>query len=377
MRKIYKILVGSFLLALIVIALLGLIAKDRTFSEKENRNLEKFPKLSLASLADGTLELKLEKYFSDQFPGREAGVSFYTGVSQAMGANLSKGVYKGQGGYLIQKFETPDEENLAKQMDAVNLFASKYPDTKQFMLVAPTASGIWQNKLPQGAPNGSEADYLSDIKGSLGENITFIDVSAALSENASEKLYYKTDHHWTTRGAFYAYQAAEETLGIDGSADSFEVQPVTTGFQGTLAATSGYDTGTREEIEVYFHTDEALKEVAYYDDSKEKQPTLYDKDALANREKYEVFFGGNHPLVEINTTSNTKKNLLVVKDSYANCFIPFLTPYYQKITVVDPRYFYDDIDELMKTDKITDVLYLYNADTFSKDTSLSPVLRNK
>jgi hypothetical protein len=68
--------------------------------------------------------------------------------------------------------------------------------------------------------------------------------------------------------------------------------------------------------------------------------------------------------------------LLVIKDSYANAFIPFLAPFYSEITVIDPRYYYDSIDALIADAQITDVLYLFNANTFFRDTTLETVLND-
>ena len=111
-----------------------------------------------------------------------------------------------------------------------------------------------------------------------------------------------------------------------------------------------------------------------YADTNAITATLYDKSALESKDHYTVFFGGNHPRIDITTTVENQRRLLIFKDSYANCFVQFLIPYYERIILVDPRYYYDDISILMKQSGVTDVLYLYNLDTFLSDTSLSDVL---
>lgn len=109
---------------------------------------------------------------------------------------------------------------------------------------------------------------------------------------------------------------------------------------------------------------------------KKKTATLYDTSKLKEKDKYALFLGGNYPVLDIRTTADTTDRLLLVKDSYANSVIPFLTAYYREIIVVDPRYYYDDIREVMKKNKITSVLFLYNGNTFVQDNSISGVLQN-
>lgn len=109
---------------------------------------------------------------------------------------------------------------------------------------------------------------------------------------------------------------------------------------------------------------------------KKKTATLYDTSKLKGKDKYALFLGGNYPILDIKTTADSTDRLLIIKDSYANSLIPFLIPYYREIVVVDPRYYYDDIEKVMKKDNITSVLFLYNGNTFVKDNSISGVLQN-
>ena len=101
---------------------------------------------------------------------------------------------------------------------------------------------------------------------------------------------------------------------------------------------------------------------------------MFVSSALDTKDKYTVFFGGNHPLVTLKTTANTGKVLLLFKDSYANCFVQFLIPYYDQIVMVDPRYYYDNADQLITQRAVTDVLFLYKDSTFIADTALSDTL---
>ena len=101
-----------------------------------------------------------------------------------------------------------------------------------------------------------------------------------------------------------------------------------------------------------------------------KSASVFDVQSLSTKSQYNVFFGGNHPEVVIDSASESKKVLMVFKDSYANCFVPFLIPDYARIIMIDPRYYTEDISETIQSNGVTDILFLYNANTAAEDHSL-------
>ena len=142
-----------------------------------------------------------------------------------------------------------------------------------------------------------------------------------------------------------------------------------------MSAKSGFEARSLDTIEVYLPQTDVLYVVTYVEEQ-QKSTTVYQTEALEGRDKYTVFLGGNHSLVKIQTTSSSENRLLVLKDSYANALIPFLIPYYDEILVVDPRYYFDDLEALIEKEKINELLYVYNANTFFSDNSLNLVLNN-
>ena len=158
--------------------------------------------------------------------------------------------------------------------------------------------------------------------------------------------------------------------------DDYDIELVSNSFVGALSSESGYKT-KKDKVKVYIPKDENDKVVVNYEEEQKKTATLYESEKLEEKDKYQVFLGGNHPLVKINTASTSGKTLLIFKDSYANSFVPFLTSHFSKIILVDPRYYYEDIDELMKSENVDEVLFLYNANTFFSDSTLAPVLNNE
>ncbi len=363
-----------FLVSILVLSLASLIAKDKDFSEKENRSLTTMPKITFDGLVRGTVENKFESYCADQFIARDFWVRAQSIVASLEGRNESSGVFRAKDGYLIQDFETPDQDLIEAQTQAINAFADRHGNVKFYMILAPTAVNVFEDKLPANAPAADQGAYIRDFTGKLSSRIMNVDALRVLRSHKDEYVYYKTDHHWTSLGAYYAYKEAANVMGLDTSDDKYEAMLVTTGFQGTLQARSGYRPRTYDDINVYFNLHSEFDVSVYYMEKQKKAPTLYDTSALERRNKYELFLGGNEPLIRINSTTLNKRNLLVIKDSYANCFIPFMTGQFQKVVVVDPRYYYEDIDELIDMEGITDVIFLYNATTLSQDGSLVPVL---
>lgn len=375
-NKYFKILTLLFLVFTVGMVILNAITKDKEFSQSENRMLAKKPKFTIERLLEGRFSTKYEKYKVDQFIGRDFFINVKSHIDKMLGKNENNGVYICDDGYLIEDFKRPDEKYLNENIKAINAFSKKYKEINQYMLIAPNAISILNDKLPKFAPVVNQKKYLADLNKSLNDKINFVDAYKALSDHKDEYIYYKTDHHWTTLGAYYGFLESAKSMKLDTRGNNYNIEPVTNDFHGTLYSKSGFASKDSDTVNVYLPKDKEDEVVVNYVEEKKKSPSIYDSKKLQNKDKYEVFLGGNHPLVKINTTSKSEKKLLLIKDSYANSFVQFLTPYFSKIVMVDPRYFYEDIEQLINKEKITDMLYLYNANTFFSDTSLSAVLNN-
>ena len=362
---------AAFLVGLFALTLINLFTADRTFSEKENRMLASRPDFSMDRLLGGRYRTDAETYVNDQFAGRDFFVSIKAMADQAMGKREANGVYLGRDGSLYEQFTPPDADNLDETIAAMQAFTQRHGNLRHYAMVAPTAVNIYADRLPHFAPAEDQNPYLDALFAKLEEgNIIPIDLRESfIAHRDQTRLYYRTDHHWTTPGAYLAFQSAAGALELDAEAAAFDRAPVTESFQGTLSAKSGFLGGTTEAIEMYFPREEVPLVVNYVEEQ-QRTATLYASENLQNRDAYAVFLNGNHPLVEIETAADSTRRLLVVKDSYANCFIPFLTPYFSEIVVVDPRYYYGNLDDLVDYYDISEVLYLYNANTFFQDTAL-------
>ena len=350
----------------------GILVKDREFSDSENRMLAQFPEISFSSLLDGSFLEGLGDYTADQFPGRDAWITLNLKMNMALGQKEFNGVYLCEDGYLIQIPQEPNWVQAERNLAAAETFAAKYPDLNMVMTVAPNAVTVLSDLLSANAPARDQREDIAWIQGQL-DAVQFCDVTDALAAHSDEYIFYKTDHHWTSLGAKYAFYAMAERMNLEPIKEGdYTAYPVSNTFQGTLASKSGSHTSS-DTVEIYIpHS--GIDYYVTYADTGENISSLYRRSALNEKDHYTVFFGGNHARVDITTTADTGRCLLLFKDSYANCMVQFLFPYYDHITMIDPRYYYDNIDLVIKSESITDVLFLYNADTFLNDTSLADVL---
>lgn len=371
--KIYIKMAGIFLVFLIVAFAFNLFSKDKKYSESENRMLAQKPVFSMANLTSGKYMKDMEDYVTDQFFIRDKWINLKVLEDLALGKKESNGVYIGKKDYLMEIPTAPNQKALDNNLDAISNFSASHPDINTVMTLIPNAAYIYDHLIPRNAPVRDQEKDIKYVMNAVSTSLNFVDLTKTMSSHKEEDIYYKTDHHWTTLGARYAFDALNTALGIEKPTQEYKIYPVTHSFQGTLASKSGYDKAL-DTIEIYVPQGVNTECVVNFTDEGKKSASVYESAALKKKDKYEVFFGGNHTRIDISTPMEEKKNLLLFKDSYANCFIPFLVPYYRNIIVIDPRYFYDDIESLISDNEITDVLFLYNVNTFFGDNSLGDVL---
>lgn len=379
MKNYNRILAYVFIIIIFGFFISTIIMPDKTFSDLENRTLSQIPKFSIDSLLDGRFTIKFESYFNDQFPLRDNLVTLKTSIDSLLGKSENNGVYIGKDNNLYEQIKKPIPDSTNANIQAVNTFAEKYKDIKTTFMLVPNAATVYPDILPDNAPSNDGLKYINDIKSELTDKLNFINPYDTLYSHRDEYLYYRTDHHWTTLGAYYGYQSYCEADNIKAKTlDDYDKNLISSNFYGTLFSRTLYKKTPADQINIYTPKDNNDQTVVNFVSEKQKTASLYSNDALDIRDKYSVFLGGNHPLVKIDTTAKLDKErkLLIIKDSYANSFVPFLTSNFSEITLVDPRYYYDDIDKLIADDKYTDVLFLYNANTFFEDNSLSSVLNN-
>lgn len=367
-----KSIATLLLLFINIIAALNLVMPNRAFSESENRVLAQLPKFSIKALFAGSFTSHFESYVSDQFVFRDLWTGAKTDLDRALGKKESNGVYLGREGYLIQQFAEPAAGALQARLEAIQAFHDATPELRKYALIAPTAASVHQDKLPKYAEAGAEQAYLNQLKQMLPYDITFVDLFPVLYAQREQPMYYKTDHHWTTRAAYAAYLELCKQMNLTPQAeDSFLIRRITDQFYGSLYSKSGYKHISPDSIELYLPKDELNYTVTYVDEARTTD-SLYAMDQLQKKDKYAVFLNGNYGMIRIKaeTAGSSDNKLLIVKDSYANSFIPFLLKHFREIDVVDLRFYQGDLTELVNERGIKQMLLLYNVNTFFEDPSI-------
>ncbi len=381
MKKRYDLIPLCTIAAILVgLSVLSFALPDKAFSANENRYLQQAPKLTWDSLMAGDFTADAEKYTADQIAFREEWMAGKSLMQETIGKKDIGGVWLGDDGYYFAKV-TKDTFNMAKfekNVAIVEKFFAQNEDKNCYILLAPTPASVLYDKLPfvmewnDGMYNNDNGVYYdsSFCEEMLIKTFGTRDIKTrdALREaSATEQVYYRTDHHWTTQGAYEAYKVWCAYTGHQ--VRSFDLEPVCDDFRGTLyskvlLADSAYDA-------VSIAPDVTVERV---ESDGEVMNSLYVMSALESKDKYQVFFGGNPAKVTITTGADTGRSLLLVKDSFANCFTPFLTQDYDTITLVDLRYLRDDIQAI--ADSHTDILVLYEMTNFTDDSNLYKLITN-
>ncbi len=375
------VMIWLFCLVVFGVAGLHLLTDDKSFSESENRVLSQAPKLSIASIADGSFMKEFETYLTDQFPFRDGIISLKTVADRILGKNEENGVYIGKEGFLFDTQTPFDGKHIVEIGKAVTKFTKDYDRLKSAFLLVPNSSYVYSEYMPKYLEMSDQRVLIRSVHNQIkNDSVLWPGAAKLLKDNADKtQLYYKTDHHWTTRGAYLMFRELCLSWGFEKTAKdinkNFEFHKISTTFEGTLASTSGVH-DTQDEIEICLPKNSEGTYVVTFESSGEKTASLFFPDKLEQKNQYEVFMGGNYDKVIIDTVCPSGRNLLLIKDSYANCMIPMLTPYFSKIVVIDPRYLTDSLESIIKENDFTHMLFLYNINTLLEDNSLVPCLES-
>lgn len=365
MKRIFNIFfITIFILLIILVPLSIAFSNDREFSENENRYLSGKPKISINDILTGKYFENFEKYIDDQFVFRDKLYEMKTQLQILVGNKDINGAYLAKDNYLIEKKleNEVNKKKLQENINRLNEFTKSNTDKNIQVMIVPTASLILKEKLPKNAEEYNQNNVLDMIKDNI-EGATFIDLREQLLLHKDEYIYYKTDHHWTILGSYYAYQEWCKYNQINTNINDYSRETVTTEFKGSLYSKVLNKNVENDKIEIFKPIKEADYKVSY-NFNKTITSSVYEFEKLSSKDKYQVFLGGNHPELQINTSNKNGKNLLIIKDSYANSFIPFLLSDYENICVVDMRYFKNDLKEYMNENEISEVLLLYNVSNF-------------
>ncbi|MEG1107944.1 MAG: DHHW family protein [Oscillospiraceae bacterium] len=351
---------------------LNLLLPDKGFSEQENRELAQNPKFTFASLFEGKYTKKYETYTTDQFAFRDGWTTLKAGSEIALGKKENKGVYLCTDGSLIEKFSAPEKELMDKNVAAVKSLSEKAGVPVYFALI-PGAADIRAAVLPKNAPSYSQLETIDYCyKNSGAKNI---DVYSALASHADEYIFYNTDHHWTSLGAFYGYGAMMDAMGLPHAPlTDYSPQLVSKDFYGTVYSKSGFSWTKPDSIETFAEQD-AATEVFNYPKDEPVAGAMYHPDFLEKKDKYSMFMGGITPLIKVSTKNTDAPSLLVLRDSYMDSVTPLMQENFSEIHIMDLRYYKSKlmdstVADYIAANKIDEVLVCYSVNNFATDTNV-------
>ena len=358
---LFLVFIGGFCLLISVMP-------DRTFSEQENRSLQQRPAFSFDELFSGQYTKDFEAYTTDQFTLRDEWITLKAASELALGKRQNNGMFLCDGGTIIEPYEAPEDGKLEANMEALNKLVAN-TDADVYFALIPGKSDIWAHMLPQNAPRDSEKAAI-DYCYSLSDAVN-VDIYGKLEEHSGEYIYYRTDHHWTTLGAYYGFSALAESMGLD-CPDISEYggrETVSEEFYGTSWSSSGFSWVEPDSMEIFVTEPEGL-EITNYPQGSPVEGQLYDWSRLEVKDKYSFFYGGNTPLLEIETGVEDAPSLLILRDSYMDSLSPFLLESYSRIHILDLRYYRASLSDYIAQNGFDDVLVCYSIDNFSTDSNI-------
>ena len=404
-KILYKVSAAVFAAVLVILGFVSVVDKDKTVSESENRALAKRPKLTASAVFGGDFSVDFENYYSDNFPARDFFIKLNQPLNKLMtqfrfsddgdvvvDVNKSDGDFAGEGvdlGNVTDAMSemkdntaavTPDEdatvkgtiilsgdrameiytysESSAKRyVSTINSLAKSVPTAKVYSIIAPTSVEFYGTKKYRSGEH-SQHDAIKNVYSMLDPSVTAVDVYSPIMEKADEYIYFRTDHHWTARGAYYAYTAfckaantqappiaSYSTHNIDGFLGSLYRQTQSSALKNNPDYVECFELLTQAENTVY--TSSAMNDGV---------KTYVVAKKVSGDNKYLAFISGDQPLEKITTGVTNGKKILVIKESFGNAFVPFLCNNYQEVYVVDPRKIDMNLPEFVKNNGIGEVL---------------------
>ncbi len=341
---IARITVFGFLLIIVAFSISFILAPDRPFSEQENRALRTRPSFSLSALTSGAYAEQINEYFADQFPLRDLLVSCKAYVELSLGKGENDGILLGANGCLARRMldvrrsngtsledcDVLDSAHLRASAEGINRL-SRGLDVPLTVLLAGRNVDVCASSFAYLSSSSAATEQMMEA---LSPQISFADTVSDLRarHEAGEKVYYRTDHHWTTYGAYLAYRELMRTMGMEDAVlpmDFFEVQTVSDAFYGSLWSAGGMKFVAPDSMEVWFGEDEGEYEVVA--DGKVLDG-FYQFSHVEKKDKYSIFLDGTHDVVTVSRKDGeVRPRLMLVKDSFANSLAPFLARHFDLV----------------------------------------------
>lgn len=360
---------------IMTMALCSLISADKRQSARYGDALPPAPGFTFETFLNGQWQQAYERYLSGQAWPRDAFALTRSVSELLLLKNESNGIIYGSSGYMFRPFYEFDENILKANLDAIDSF-TYHSVSEVSVMVVPTASYPLIDLLPDGIPAVDQHYYINDINRYLNQSnsgVKTINVADALAAEAvlsDRYLYYHTDPNWTSYGAWIAYSQFANSRNLRAFKYEESTALHSSGFLGAYYSASKAAFPTSDEI-TYF---DFIASVSFISSDGEEiiLNDLYDRDRFVERDQYAAFLHGNHPIAEITSEQSVNKRdtIVVICDSFGYSFIPFLTQNYNKIILIDPRFYEGSFEEILKT-RYNDILILMNFESICNDESFA------
>lgn len=367
-----KVTVALFFAIIFIMIGVTVFAPKKTMSEEENKMLAQFPKVTFKRIFSGDFMEDFDEYLSDHFAFRTEWIEAETNVQKALGKQEINGVFITQD-RMIEDIGQPNETAVSASVDAINRYKQKFGTEKQVaLMLVPTAAEIYRNTYNVYAPVLDQTDFIQDVYSRL-EGVDTVDVFTSLNAAQDSYIYYRTDHHWTSYGAYIGYAALSKTLGYNAiSYDMFNIEHASDSFLGTVYSKVLTGEEMADTIDLYYYAGKnVVEEVEIFDGGNTKRyQSIFFREHLETKDKYSTYLGTNQPIVTVKTGVDNGQKLLVFKDSYSHELVQFLCQHYEQITLIDMRYINQDFTELVDPGEYAQTLFVYNVGGFITETSL-------
>ncbi|WP_101911528.1 DHHW family protein [Marasmitruncus massiliensis] len=379
--KKYSLLL-LFSVLLLATSVADMFVNSRQFSEMENRYLTQRPQFSLSQLFRNEYTPKYEAYINDQFVARDSWITLKSVSESALGKIENNGIVYGSNHHMFEDYRSTDERRLEQNINFINAYFEKYLGQSNFTAaIIPSSYAILDSLVPQGLQNVDQNKRIQEINSRVPSGVTVWDLFPAMkgavqkadAEGIQDPVYYRTDHHWTTFGAYNAYQSFAQARGLK-AVDWDSLGPLehqVPDFYGSYYSKCKLYSAVPDTI-TYF--DIPFQSIVI--DGEEK-PGLYDSSLWDKRDKHAAFLWGNNGVTVIKSQNNLNAQkgkttrILLIKDSYGNSFAPFLTYSYDEVYVVDLRSMTEKMSDFMAAHSFDDVLLMYSFMNFASDTNIS------
>lgn len=378
MQKTMKIIsIIVFFTLLCAFMVLTVILPKSDFSENENRALTDFPNFSAQEYTNKSFMNNLDTYISDHFALRTSLMTVKSRMEYLSGKKLQNGIFFSDD-RMVELVEKTDVSLIGKSIESINHLASS-TETPVYVMLVPTAAGIYSNEIPSYFENVDQKAAIEDIYYKLDDNISTLNVFSKLHSAREEYIYYKNDHHWTSYGAYIAYNTVIRKMGYNPLPyNNYDVEHVNSQFRGTFYNKVLYSVNSPDVIDVYHHKSGNVVDEVKIDTGEEiyTSNSLYFSKYLNRSDKYSFFIeNAMNPYVNITTSSAKENKILILKDSYAQCFVPFLTQHFSEITLVDlGSVGSSGLEGVVDINDYDQILILYNFSDFATDTNLKKLL---